>query len=342
MSKNRSQQRLFHQLIQNLEPKTRRAFEAVIAEMKAGIDWKALVKALTDKNIDAAIDALNIEASVFERYRSNGAETYAAGGALAVQTINLPPASNIRLRFNPTNPAAEAWIKRNVADRIVEKLIPETVESVRKTILTGFQAGRHPNNIALDIGGRMVGGRRQGGILGLDPQFSSYVDSMRLRLSSGDAAEMQKVFGMTLRDKRYDARLMKAIKGERKLTASEIETLVGRYNDRLLKLRAETIARTETGMAVMQSRKDAWDQALVRMGREPDAVVKTWVAGGGAKDPRPHHQALGGKKVRGLNTPFSVGGVEMQHALDSAGGAKECANCTCGTNYTLDYMHGVS
>lgn len=337
-----SQTRLFRALISKLEPKLQAAFLKAVSDLKDGINWKALNAALRAGDIEAAIEALDIEAAVFEAYRQATTNAFAAGGALAAQTVNLPRRSPIQIRFNMSNPAAEAWIKKNVADKIVEKLVPETVLAVREVIIKGYALGKHPDDIARDIGGRVVGGRRRGGVLGLSPDFSNHVRSMEDRLRSGDPLQMQKVLQMQRRDKSFDKRLIEAIEGGSKLDNGTVKRMLERYEDRLIRLRAETIARTETGMAVMNSRRLSWQQALDKLGKPPEAIVKTWRYGGGAKDPRVHHQLLNGTSVRGFDTPFDVGGTEMQHALDEAGGAKECANCTCGTDFRIDYTFGLA
>lgn len=80
---------------------------------------------------------------------------------------------------------------------------------------------------------------------------------MRARLASGDPAEMAKVFGMTRRDKRLDSAIRKAIEAGKPVSAADIERMTQRYTDRLIAKRAEDIARTETGMAVMSSRAES-------------------------------------------------------------------------------------
>ena len=116
-----------------------------------------------------------------------------------------------------------------------------------------------------------------------------------------------------------------------------------RYTDRLIAKRAEDIARTETGMAVMSSRAESWEQAAETLGYDASAVIKRWIHGGGAKDPRPHHVAANGMSVEGLDTPFILeNGAVMQYALDPSGGPAECANCTCDTTFRMDHSKGVT
>lgn len=338
---NQKQTRLFRALIAKLEPAMRRAFEQATRDLRDGVDWSALIASLTANDIDGAIRSLNIEPAAFHVYSEEIKRTFAASGTLAATTVNPPAGTKISFRFDMANESAEAWIRRNVGDRIVRE-VDDTVYAVRTTILQGYARGAHPNVIARDVAGRMVNGHRVGGVLGLDPHRSSHVDRMRARLLSGDPQEMRKIFGMTLRDRRLDARLARAIDNGTKLSAEDIELMTSRYADRLLKRRAQDVARTETGMAVMGGRAEEWNQALGKLGKPPEAVIKTWRHGGGVKDPRPHHEALNGTSVRGLHATFDVGGTPMEHALDAAGGANECANCTCDTTFRIDHAWGLT
>lgn len=331
----------FRTLIAKLTPELRKAFLAGVADLGDRVDMKALVAALKANDIDGAIAAMHITEGAFYQYAAVKTAAYAQGGALAATTINGPPGGGVAFRFDMANPRAEAWIAANVAG-YVTRLTNEAKAVVRAAILEGYAAGRHPNSIAVDIAGRMVGGKRVGGLVGLSGPQGNHVASMRARLASGDPAEMAKVFGMTRRDKRMDATIRKAIEAGKPVSAADIERMTQRYTDRLIAKRAEDIARTETGMAVMSSRAESWDQAAETMGYDASAVTKRWLHGGGVKDPRPHHQAANGMTVEGLDTPFILeNGAVMQYALDPSGGAAECANCTCDTTFRMDHSKGI-
>ena len=93
----------------------------------------------------------------------------------------------------------------------------------------------------------------------------------------------------------------------------------------------------------MGGRQEEWRQALGKLGKPPEAVIKTWRHGGGVKDLRQHHEDMNGVKVRGLNTPFILPtGARMQHALDPDGGVAECVNCSCGTDFRIDHSWGLT
>lgn len=339
---NRRQARLFKDLIRKLEPDLKKALLQAIADIKAGIDWDALIEAITARDIDAAVAALGVDPGDFVAFHQAKAGAFTQGGVLAAQTINPAARGTVRFTFDMTNPRAEAWIRENVATRVVQ--VSEEVKAVaRQVIEAGYGKGMHPRQIATDIAGRMENGRRRGGVIGLDSRLVNYRENMRARLLSGDNSELQKVLGMTRRDKRFDAAIHRAIETGRPIPRETVARMVARYEDRLIAYRAETIARTETGFAVMSGRMEEWQQAAEKQGLPIEAVTKTWRHGGGVKDPRPDHRAMNCTTVRGLNTPFVFpDGRELQHALDARGGVHHCANCSCSTDFRFDHSYGVT
>ncbi|AJA07457.1 hypothetical protein SKP52_02610 [Sphingopyxis fribergensis] len=218
-------------LIDKLDPRLRDAFRAAIEALRRGINFLALETALRAGDIDAAIDALNIERAAFSGYVLEKQAGFAEAGAFASEeltksrraapkrdttkfpsitspiipppadppsppTLVAPGGGDIQFRFDMTNPRAENRIRTEAALR-VEGYTVEQIETARRVIADGFQKGQGPQTIATDIAGRInpISGRREGGIIGLsDPQVG-YVESMRARLQSGDPDEMMKVLG---------------------------------------------------------------------------------------------------------------------------------------------------
>ena len=150
---------------------------------------------------------------------------------------------------------------------------------------------------------------------------------------------MRKVLdGMTLRDKRFDGRILKAIEAGKPVAKADIDKMTRRYSDKLLKRRAEDIARTETAQGVMGSRQESYRQALEKEGLPDEALSKEWLHNGGVKNARDQHLAMNGEKVTGLSTAFVLpDGTRMLHTHDPEGGAKHCTNCRCNTNYEIDF-----
>ncbi|MDB6454699.1 hypothetical protein [Falsirhodobacter sp. 20TX0035] len=334
----------FAELLAKLEPRVREAFEAAIADLRNGVQIRLLVERLERQDLDGAIEALNLDPAAYASFRMVLNETFTAAGMLQSSNIPQPPGQRVVFRFDVADPAAQRVIRQVTADRVTN-IIETDRQAARSAILSGFQQGRHPNRIALDLAGRVGKGQNQrtGGIIGLSGPQEGYVASMRARLLSGDPAEMAKVLEMTRRDKRFDRAISKAIRDGKKLSQDDVAKITGRYSDRLLSLRAETIARTETGMAVMAARQESFRQGLGKTGYPEQAVIRKWRHGGGGLEPRLLHIQMNGKTVQGLTEPFILpDGTRMMHPLDPAGGARHCARCTCDLELNVDYSWGLT
>src|SRR5699024_626325 len=248
----------------------------------------------------------------------------------------------IGLRFNLQNPAAEKWIRQNVATRVVG-FVQEQVEVAREVIAAGYMGGNHPRTIARDLVGRVgAGGVREGGILGLDgPRAARLANvSAGMRTPGGvQSLVVRRADGrLDMRDKVNKAteqRILAAyVRGE---AVPEAQRLLSerQYRNALLKARADTVATTETAAAVMGARDVAWEQAAEQQGLDRSAVVKTWRHRRGA-DGRITHIEMAGVSVTGLDTPFVLSdGSVMLYPHDPAGGAHNVINCGCDCEYRL-------
>jgi hypothetical protein len=334
--------RQIEQLLRRQEAAVRRAFLMAVRDLRNQAQLTRLRDALRRGDIEAAIRALNIDSAAYGTFAREIGNTYTqAGSVVAAGTVwRLPDQSRAVIRFNVTNPRAEAWLRAVSSDRIT-RITQDTVAAARVMIRSGYAAGAHPNRIALDLVGRIgANGRRTGGIIGLSEPQSRYVASMRARLASGNPQEMRRVLSMTRRDRRLDGIIQRAIAEGRPVSAADIDRMTARYTDRLLALRGETIARTETAMAVEDARQETWRQYRDQHGIPDNAIVKRWIAAGPAAggNERPDHQALNGTEVEGLETPFTMGdGVQMQHPLDVTAPAEHVINCRCTYTVRIDW-----
>lgn len=276
-------------------------------------------------------------------------------------SLDGPEPTNIIFSFEMQNPRAEARIRTEAASRVAG-YVDEQIETARRVIADGFARGEGPQTIATDIAGRVnpISKRREGGIVGLsDPQVG-YVESMKRRLESGDPDEMAKVLGrfgkdgkwipgtgMTLRDRRMDSAIKKAIRDvaagkPNPLTADKISEMTAKYSDRLLSRRAEDIARVETAQGVMLARAEATKQALDKTGLPGDAVEKFWRHNGGPKHARTWHLAMNNKSVTGVDAVFHMpDGSLMKHSHDPDGGAQNNVNCRCSTDFDISWGYGL-
>lgn len=251
---------------------------------------------------------------------------------------------NLVFRFDVTNPVANRRIEQLAGDKVVA-ITEDARDAARETILHGYSAGRGPNEIALDLIGRVNRGtgHREGGIIGLTAQQARAARNYRQRLESGDPGEMAKALDMKLRDKRFDSTVRKYMELKKAPPADAISRMYGQYVNNALRLRGETISRTETGRAVHEGAHESFRQGLAKSGYSPDAVVRVWRSAGD-KRVRDSHQEMDGQTVRGLNTPFvTPSGAKMMHPLDASLGAgpEEIINCRCDEEINIDFTHGV-
>ena len=344
-----SQARLFAQLLAELEPEVRRGFMASVTDLQSNVDWTRLLSELERMNVDGAIAALNISPEAWAEYSASVTSAYAKAGASTAAQITQQGIGTIGTRFQMSNPRAQAWIAENVGGSIVG-FTREAQITARMVIEAGYALGQGPRTIATDLVGRVEGGVRTGGILGLDNpramRLQAVTNGMR---SVGGVRDLviEKLDG-TL-EVRYkvnpatEQRILKAFRAGTEVPIKERVISERQYSNALLKARADTVAATETANAVMAARQEQWVQLAESQGLDARAVKKTWQhRRGGAKEFRPAHLAMSGRTVQGLFTPFIFpDGTQMQYAHDPAGGARNNIWCGCDTTYSLNRAYGL-
>ena len=161
-----------------------------------------------------------------------------------------------------------------------------------------------------------------------------YIANARRELAEGQYGAY---FQRERRDRRFDATIRRAEREGRALTRQEIERISGRYSDRLLQLRGETIARTETLTGLRAAQYEAAKQ-LVASGKVPrNAVRLVWRATFDGRT-RDSHATLHGEST-GIDEPFvsPLTGARLRYPGDPQGGAKEVINCRCALRVRVDY-----
>lgn len=316
---------------------------ASVTDLQASVNWPALIAALEVYDIDGAIAALNIDPAAWAEYSSAMTSAYAKAGSSTAAQIVANGISSIGTRFNMSNPRAEQWIRESVGESIAG-FTREQISVARSVIESGYSRGQGPQNIATDLVGRVVGGERRGGVLGLDgpraDRFHKVSVGMRTAEGVRDLVIEHHDGTVSLKYKVNKAtaqRILKAYRNGEAVPAEERRISENQYKNALLKARADTVAATETGNAVMSARYEQWLQVAESRGLDASAVIKTWRHGRGpTQHHRPDHLAMSGHSVRGLYQTFKFpDGVEMRYAHDPRAGAKHVINCGCDTEFRL-------
>lgn len=312
------------------------------------------VRQLTDDARVAQIEALIAAGQLAEITRVIGLQTatfslmleavrttFARGGsyeAAQVPAMRRPDGSRFRLRFDMRNVRAESWLSEH-SSRLVSEIVQDQRDAIRIVVSEGTRLGRNPRQTALDIVGRVdATGRRTGGVIGLTSQQTQYVANARAQLLSGDVEQMRAYLERARRDRHFDGIVRRAIAAEKPVAAADVDRIVGRYADRLLKLRGDTIARTEALTAFSAARHEAYQQAI-DLGVKPENVISTWRTAGDGRV-RDTHRAMSGQR-RPWGQPFvSPSGAQMMFPGDTSlgAGASEIVACRCVKVVRIDHI----
>ncbi|MDX3973292.1 phage minor head protein [Shinella sp.] len=328
-------------LLDELEPDLRAAFMASLDEIKSKVSLKSIIDRLEANDIEGAVRAANISPVAYRQVQKTVESIFESGGEEAAKKVPRVTANNgstALFRFDIRHPTAEQEL-RQYSSNLITRISEDQRQAVRESLANGIAQGRAPRRTALDIVGRInrVTGRREGGIVGLTTPQARYVESMRLRLSSGDPKVLEKIFGMSRRDKRFDRTIMKAIETGGKIPAEMIERMAARYADSLLLLRGETIARTETMTAFNKGQMASMQQAINEGKVSSDIVVKVWHA---FLDERTRftHRQLNGSTVGFYDRFITARGAQLMHPGDPEGGSGEVVCCRCWMETKIDFL----
>lgn len=316
-------------LLKQYDGEIEKAFLRAMREKAASINLTDLAAAIEARDINRALRITGLtRAELFPLDASMNA-AYVAGG----QTIPAAaPAFAVRFGFDGRAVRAERWARTHVGG-LVTNIVEEQAELLRETIGQQIAEGVAPRKVAVDIAGRVTRDGRQGGFIGLSRPQAGYLANARRELESLDG----NYFTRTLRDKRFDGIVRKAIAADKALSAADIDRISGRYSDRLLKHRADTIARTESITALRAGRDEG-----IRQGIDSGAikdVTKEWDSSGDARV-RADHRAMDGQKAAMDEAFTAPDGSRLMFPGDGSLGASadQTIGCRCYCAYTADFL----
>ncbi|MCV0348458.1 MAG: head morphogenesis protein [Nitratireductor sp.] len=349
MLKRLSAREQLARLALEFEPKIRQAFLESIAAIKSDIVLRDVIIRLERGDVNGAIDALHLDRAAFRPVERAIAEAFEGGGAATVSAMPVlrePAGGRAVMRFDVRAPSAESWLSTH-SSRLVSDLTDTT--AIRARLVVGLERGLNPRAVALDIVGRLsrVTGQREGGTIGLTAQQALFVDNpdasgpsgARQQLLSGDPEQLREYLRRGRRDKRFDRTVTQAIREEKPLPKAMVDKIVSRYQDRLLLLRGETIAPTETLAALNQSQQESYQQAIDKGLINRQDVRKVWKSAHDSRV-RHSHQLLDGESV-GFDEAFATPlGNRMRFPGDTSLGASaaDIVNCRCRVDYRIDFL----
>ncbi len=325
------------ELLARYERGLRNAFLESIKDITSRAQIGQITRALEQGDINAAVEAIFVDRAAYAKFEALIEEAYGEGGIVGIEDagdIRDTDGQRTIIRFNGRNLRAER-ILREHSSNMVTNIIREQRQGIREHLTAGMEAGNNPRSTALNVVGRIdrASQRRTGGIIGLNLPQQRAVLKAREQLESGDFSAFKQ---RKLRDKRFDSVLNKAAIEGRSLTADEVNRIIARYNDRLLKLRGVTIGRTESLTALNMGAYQAMQQIIDSGKVDAENIEGTWDSAGDLRV-RFSHAVVDGKKVRFGQSWVMPSGVLMKHPGDPAGGGAEVINCRCVARWRINY-----
>ncbi len=320
--------------LDRLTPTVRKAYLSWVADRVNSARVSTVETLVSIGNVEGILTELGIGEATLSEVTESVREGFKSGGRFEA------PAAQVT--FDIRNTRAENWIATQSSE-LVTRTVESQRDAIRRVLNTGMGRGTSPYTTALDIvGRRTAGAKRTGGIVGLNGPQSQWVSNARAELRSGDPAAMRNYLTRTRRIKTFDPTVRKAIAAGKPLTAKQVNTITGRYADSLLKLRGETIARTESIAALNAGRYESWEQAIDEGKIHKDFVTSTWSATGDAKT-RQSHSAMN-RQRQPHGEPFrSPTGALLRYPGDTGlgAGAADVVNCRCFLQRRGDFIAAI-
>ncbi len=334
MSNRRRLQSRLEELLKQYDKQIEQTFLQAIRARVNSINLAQLTKAIEERDFNRAVSIAGITRADLFPFDSSVSAAYAAAG----QSIPAAaPAFAVAFGFDGRATRAEQWARNNVGG-LVTGIVDEQVIMLREIIGDQLAAGINPKKIALEIAGPMVNGSRQGGFIGLSRPQAGYLFNARNELANLDSGYFKRV----LRDKRFDSLVRKAIASGKPLAQADIDRIAARYSDRLLRHRAETIARTESITALRAGRREGVQQGIEAGSIARDAIKRVWNSTGDNRT-RQDHRVVNGQTVNGMDEAFTLpDGSRMLFPGDKSLGAPaaQTVNCRCYDEYVVDWLRG--
>lgn len=341
MLKRLSPRERFEQLVADFEPKVRAAFMEAIDDIRSNIVLRRVVERLERGDINGAIRAMNLDGVAFRSLEDAIRQTYSGGGVATVEQMPVvrdPEGYRVVFRFDIRNPSAETWL-RDHSSNLITNIVEDQRVAIREALEDGLSRGDNPTRSALNVVGRVnrATGRREGGIIGLTAQQAGYASRARQELLSGDPEAIRNYLQRSRRDRRFDSMILKALRDGEAMPRETVDRIVARYSDRLLKLRADTIALNETMGALAASRDEAFRQRIERGDIQAQNVTKTWKHTPQER-PRLQHVAMNKQKVR-FDQPFMApDGTPIPYPHAPGVPARHTLGCKCMAEYKIDFV----
>ncbi len=224
-----------HQIADDMMPPMREAFLKAVAKLQGSISLSKVNEALTKGDIEAAMDSIDWPVLASEMAV---VETILSGIAVKTGMLAvdaLPESLGINYSFDLVNQVAVDWSKGYTGD-LITQITEGSKNAIRAIIADAMENGGHPYDTARKI---------------------------------------RQYIGLTEKDAEAVLNYWRKLSQEADLTAQRVNDMADTYARKLIKERAETIARTETINAAAEGQRKLWENAA--SGGSLGGFERTWI-----------------------------------------------------------------
>lgn len=325
------------QLIASWEPRLQQAFFDAINTVKNGAQIDLIARMIERGDVDGAVRAVGLDPAQFRVFDRTFEAAYEAGGLATANGLPLLADAQgfaLRFQFSIRNPVAENWL-RQYSSSMIKGIVDDQRTMIRGFLEDGLSKGLNPRTTALDLVGRVSGGQRTGGVIGLTQSQEQWARNYADELENDPTASLKRV----LRDKRFDRSVLKAINSGEPIPADLRVKMVAAYRTRALRFRAEAIARSETITALHTAQEQAMEQAVQSGALDQTATTYIWRSSHD-KRVRDAHRELDGQRAK-MGQPFQSSLGPIRYPGDPDASIENTINCRCFREVSVDFLRGI-
>lgn len=306
------------------EQEVRAAFQEVIAYLRETNSLEALESAVQAGETDRALAMLD-EAGGHIAARIEAVYTQSA---LAEARAVTAEGAGALVRYSISNPSAVERLQVSSLGKI-QGFTEEQRTLTRQIIERGVGRGENPRTIARELRGS----------IGLTPAQDQIIDNYRRQLENGQWREAQR---RQLHDDRYNRAFTGAERraqgGTALLSEAQVDRMVESYRASFVKLRTETIARTEALRAVHEGQEELYRQSIEAGLLDAEQLEQTWHAGAPPRT-RAWHYVMNGQTMPWGQRFTSGQGNRLRYPGDDNAPGSEVCNCRCARTVRIT-RHG--
>ena len=140
MARKPTQQQVIDDLLNRYDPIIAQAFRQAVEDVRGSADLQRLIAALAAGDLNAALNALNLEAAAYGPLSEAIRQAYGEAGTASAAIANGQTPAGVVIRFNIRNPRAETWL-RDHSSQAVTRIVEDQRNAIRAALQAGMERG---------------------------------------------------------------------------------------------------------------------------------------------------------------------------------------------------------